>query len=480
MASSAVTPSEGRRRSRRWSGTATTGAAVRPPTTLASAPSMPATTTTASAVGQLVDVGEEAVQAGHADVGEAARREAVGAAARARTRRPPSRRPSRRRRPRPAPAARRGPGRHTTVVPVGRARRGGRRARPGLLVVRGAGEEHGPVRRGRAARRRWPRTARASCPVRRPPRACPGAAGGGGRRGRSRGRRRAGARSRRPAVGPATSPAATSSSNSRRAAASTSLSCRAVPDRRESSDRTRSPAGVGFLGPLGHVHRAGAAHPARPGRGRAGRPAVHADRAAGGGRRARSTSASCAIENSIEGTVNLTQDAPDLQPRPAHPARGRARRRAVPRSVGRGRRWPTSRSCCRSRSPRRSARRFLTAQLPGRRAAGRQLDRRGRSAGGRGADAGRGRHRAPDRRRSCTASRCWPPTSPTTTATRPASSSWPGTASPAPTGHDKTTRRRLPAGQRAGQPDLDPAGVRGPAHQPVQAGEPPDEGRRAR
>ena len=69
MASSAVTPS----RAAPYPvlvGTATTGAGVRPPTTLARAPSMPAMTTTASASGERVELGQKPVQSGNAAVGE--------------------------------------------------------------------------------------------------------------------------------------------------------------------------------------------------------------------------------------------------------------------------------------------------------------------------------------------------------------------------------------------------------------------------
>ena len=67
-----------RRRSRRWWARRRPGAGVSPPTRLASAPSMPATTTTASAVGERVGDGQQPVDAGDADVGEARRVEAVG------------------------------------------------------------------------------------------------------------------------------------------------------------------------------------------------------------------------------------------------------------------------------------------------------------------------------------------------------------------------------------------------------------------
>ena len=58
-------------------GTATTGPLVSPPITLASAPSIPATTTTASAAVIAVDVGQQAMQPGDADVGQPVGLEAV-------------------------------------------------------------------------------------------------------------------------------------------------------------------------------------------------------------------------------------------------------------------------------------------------------------------------------------------------------------------------------------------------------------------
>ena len=59
----------GRRRSRRWSARRRPVRRSARRSTLASAPSMPATTIDRVGVGDLVEVGEQAVQAGHADVG---------------------------------------------------------------------------------------------------------------------------------------------------------------------------------------------------------------------------------------------------------------------------------------------------------------------------------------------------------------------------------------------------------------------------
>ena len=142
---------------------------------------------------QGVGVGQQAVDAGDADVGQPLRRVAERGQGARRTRRRRDRRRCRRPRPAPGPDRVR-PARHATrrwrvAVHDGSGVRGDDR---GDLLVVGPGEQHGATGLVRAARRRARRTARLSCPGRRPPRAGPGAAPGGGRRGRSRGRRRAG------------------------------------------------------------------------------------------------------------------------------------------------------------------------------------------------------------------------------------------------------------------------------------------------
>ena len=71
--------------------------------------------------------------------------------------------------------------------------------------------------------------------------------------------------------------------------------------------RRTAPAGR-LPRPAGHLHRAGAAHPARPGRGRARRRSRRSPTCSSRGRAATSTSASSPIENAIEGTVNVTLD----------------------------------------------------------------------------------------------------------------------------------------------------------------------------
>ena len=205
-------PFERRRRSRRSSGTATTGAGVRPPTIEASAPSMPATTTTASAAarsstwarrrctpatptsvrrigstpwasehgGALVGDG----QVGGAGAGEHDACRVRGAA-----------------------------GRHTSVVAVRGAAGVGGEGGVGLGVV-GPGHEHrARRRRSRSSPTMADHLLGRSCPGRRPPRPGPGAAPGGGRPGRSRGRPRAAGAGAATASSGATSPARTSSSS---------------------------------------------------------------------------------------------------------------------------------------------------------------------------------------------------------------------------------------------------------------------------
>ena len=57
-----------------------TGQSTRPPTTLGSAPSMPAHTTTTSAAAQAVALPQQAVDAGHAHVGDQLRRAPIARA----------------------------------------------------------------------------------------------------------------------------------------------------------------------------------------------------------------------------------------------------------------------------------------------------------------------------------------------------------------------------------------------------------------
>ena len=176
------------------------------------------------------------------------------------------------------------------------------------------------------------------------------------------------------------------------------------------------------------------------------------------------------IENSIEGTVNVTLDTLAFEHRPAHPARGRA-------SPCSSTCWPARASALGdirrvrvvSRMPSAQCRAFLARELPGRADAGRQLHRRG------GPPAGRERRRPrppPSARRwppSSTASTCWPTTSRTTPRTRPASCWWPATASRR---RPATTRRRSSCSSSADAAGLaarHPPGVRGPRHQPDEA-----------
>ena len=444
---------------------------------------MPATTTTASAVGQLVDVGR-AGGAGRPRRRRSSRRgrEAVGAAAPRRTRRPRAvggaggddddraRAASRRR------AATR------------RSCRG--RSPPGLaasaavgLVGVGPGQQHRAGAVGRAARRRWRRTARASCPGRRPPRAGPGAGRGGGRPGRSRGRRTGRRRSRATA-----SSAATRAGGARRRAtarravgvhvtilptrdripphpdprrpargSASSARWARSPSRRCSPSPTWPPA---ELVALPHDPRR-----ARRRRGGRGRPRLrpHRERDRGHGQR--------------------HPGRAGLRPRPAHPARGRARRRAVPARPGRARRSADVKAVvsipvATGAVPARSCDRTL----PRRRAAGRQLDGRGGAAGRRGSRrtgvaaigpeiAGRAlrprragrRHRGPRRQPD------------------PLRRRRPATACPAPTGHDKTSLVVFQRADEPGQPASRSCRSSRPGASTCQpAGEPADEGRRPR
>ena len=145
------------------------------------------------------------------------------------------------------------------------------------------------------------------------------------------------------------------------------------------------------------------------------------------------------IENSIEGTVNVTLDALafdhdlliqrevvlDVQHVPARPARHRARRRQARRVDPRRHRAV----------PRRS----WHDTLPGVELRRRQLDGRGGPAGRRADAAGTAAIGPALGRRALRPRRCSPPTSRTTPRTRPASCSSPATASRR---RPATTRRR--------------------------------------
>ena len=172
-------------------GTAITGAATSPETTLGSAPSMPATTIEHARLAELRQVVEQAVQPGHADVvdpldvvahqlggdggllghrqvGGAGADKADAASAPRRGVAPPSR-----------PALSRGRRRRGRAPVSARIRRG-----------RCGSPAGGPS--ARPASRRWRRSAPPSCPgPARPPAGCR-AAPGGGRSWRSRGLRREG------------------------------------------------------------------------------------------------------------------------------------------------------------------------------------------------------------------------------------------------------------------------------------------------
>ena len=174
MASSAVTPPKAGAVARRSWARRRPAPAVRPPTTLASAPSMPATTTTASAAASASVWARRRWRPATPTSSSRLGREPVGRAGRPRTRRPPVRRPCRRWRSttrsgrvggaRP-PDAR---WRRRHVPPGVGGQRGRLAARPMARV-----STTGSCCRGPAARPRWRRTARASCPARRPPRAVP-------------------------------------------------------------------------------------------------------------------------------------------------------------------------------------------------------------------------------------------------------------------------------------------------------------------
>ena len=144
------------------------------------------------------------------------------------------------------------------------------------------------------------------------------------------------------------------------------------------------------------------------------------------------------IENSIEGVVNFTQDALAFDYDLLITAGDGARHRALPRRSGRPARSRTSRSCCRSRSPPPSATASCASTCRGPRSGRRRA--RPRRPGSSPRVPGPTRWRSPRRwRPSATACPSSPPTSVTTTATRPASCWSPATASrPRPA----TTARR--------------------------------------
>ena len=150
---------------------------------------MPATTITQSASRRAGSDREQAVEAGHAAVlvqrrraCRTARRGCAPRAPRARPRCPPRR-------------SRRGPRRERRDGDPGAARalvlqRAGVDAAHGRARgLVGARHEHASSRRRRAARARWPRSRRASCPPPAPPREPPAARRARGRPSRSRGRR---------------------------------------------------------------------------------------------------------------------------------------------------------------------------------------------------------------------------------------------------------------------------------------------------
>ena len=211
---------------------------------------------------------------------------------------------------------------------------------------------------------------------------------------------------RQPASRSAAAPASSSAGGDgrqqpARAVGSTSLFCRGVapPD--------RAGLRVGFLGPLGHVHRAGAPQPARPGRGRAGAAALDARSCCRPWPTAVVDVGFVAIENSIEGTVNLTQDAlifnHDLliqrevvldveQCLLGRPGTAVSEVKVV-LSI------PVATAQCQ---------RFLSEHLPGAELRAANSTAEAARHGGRGRTRRGGGHRAPRSPASCTASRCWP------------------------------------------------------------------------
>ncbi len=170
-------------------GTATIGTPTSPPTTEGRAPSMPATTTSASALGELVAHREQAVQAGDADVVDAARPRRRARPRSARPRRPPGRRrcrpPTTSTSPRAAGSGPRIAARATSSTTAVGSSVGDQVE--GLGVE--PGRQHGAVgvlaRAGCGAGRR---PARAACPGPGPPRGRRCGRPGRRRRGRSRGR----------------------------------------------------------------------------------------------------------------------------------------------------------------------------------------------------------------------------------------------------------------------------------------------------
>ena len=232
-----------------------------------------------------------------------------------------------------------------------------------------------------------------------------------------------------------TMPERTSSSRSRRAASSTSLSWPvvttvAVHVESRSARPHRLPRAAR------HLHRAGAAHPARPRAGRARADRVDRRRARGH-RSGEVDLGFVPIENSIEGTVNVTLDrlafdhdlfiqrevVLDVQLNLLAPA-GTALA-DIKRVVS----IPVATAQCHE---------FLSTQLPG-------VELVAANSTAEAAQWSASRSRLAPRRSdprspaSSTASRCSPPTSRTTPETRPASWSSPETAS-----HSRpvTTRRR--------------------------------------
>ena len=183
------------------------------------------------------------------------------------------------------------------------------------------------------------------------------------------------------------------------------------------------------------------------------------------------------------------------RPRASWPSRTRSRARSTSRST----RWPSTSTCMIQREVVISVQLNLLARpgaTLGRHRAGRVVPPRHRPVPGVPrpascpdvADRGRQLHRrrGPAARRErrrldrppsarrwrprSTASTCWPRTSRTTPRTRPGSSPSAATRIPAPDRARQDDARGLPARRPAGQPAGDPAGVRGPRHQPDQAG----------